>query len=191
MNFRSIGMAICFVAVATAGCGTAHASQPGAGAHTTASAVYSSASATAAKRNQVSRAEIASTAAPASCRHLAGKSLTLTLASNGKTICVRVGTRIDVYLRGTRSQPWREPVASGHALTGIPNGTFSLPVGLTAASYAAVRPGESLITSVRPPCAGSLAGKNELEPSGPVPGPHPIRVCAPDRVFVVTIMVLR
>jgi hypothetical protein len=191
MRFRSMGMAICFVAVATAGCGTAHASQPDAGAHTSASMAYSSASATAAKRNQVSRAEIASTAAPASCRHVTGKSLVLTLASNRKTICVRVGTPMDVYLQGTRSQPWREPVATGHALTGIPNGAFSLPVGVAAASYAAVRPGQALIPSVRPPCAGSFAGKNELEPAGPVPGPYPIRVCAPDRVFVVTIIVLR
>lgn len=190
MNVRRMGMAICFVAVATVGCRTAHASQPGAGAHTTASAAYSSASATAAKRNQVSRAEIASTAAPASCPHVTGKSLVLTLASNRKTICLRVGTHMDVYLQGTRSQPWQEPVATGHVLTGIPNGAFSLPVGVTAASYAAVRPGKSLITSVRPPCTGSRAGKNELEPSGPVPG-HPIRVCAPDRVFVVTIIVTR
>jgi hypothetical protein len=191
MNIRSrTALAACLVAVAAAGCGTAHASPSAAGAHTTASVVYSFASATAAKRNQVSRAEMAGTAAPASCRHLAGKSLVLTLASNRKTICVRVGTHMDVYLQGTRSQPWQEPVAAGHVLTGVPNGTFSLPAGLTAASYAAVRPGKSLITSVRPPCTGSLAGKNELEPSGPVPG-HPIRVCAPSRVFVVTIIVTR
>jgi hypothetical protein len=189
MNFRSVGVAICFVAVAAVGCGTAHASQPGAGAHTTAAAVHPSASATAAKRSQVSSAAIASTAVPASCRHLAGKSLTLTLASKGKTICVRVGTHLHVYLQGTRSQPWKEPVATGHALSGIPNGAFSLPVGITAASYAAVRPGQSLIVSIRPPCRAPV--KNEVEPAFPLPGPYPIRVCTPDRVFVVTVIVLR
>ena len=191
MNFRSsTALAACLVAAVTTGCGTVTASSSGGGAHPTTSVIHATAAATAVRQSQVSRAMIAATGVPASCLHVTGKSLVLTLASNRKTICVRVGTHMDVYLQGTRSQPWQEPVATGHVLTGIPNGAFSLPVGVTAASYAAVRPGKSLITSVRPPCTGSRAGKNELEPSGPVPG-HPIRVCAPDRVFVVTIIVTR
>jgi hypothetical protein len=174
MSYRSIGMAICLVAAATAGCGTAHASQPGT---------------LAAKQSPASRTVVAGTAAPASCQHPAGKSLVLTMTSKGKTICVRVGTRLEVILHGTRSQPWKEPVATGHVLTGVPNGAFSLPVGITAASYAAARPGQSLIVSIRPPC--QVPVKNEAQPAFPLPGPYPTRLCSPDRVFVVTIIVLR
>lgn len=166
MNVRSCGAAICLLAAVTVGCGTA-------------------ASATTVTRSQESSARIAVTGARASCRPVASKSLVLTQASTGKTICVRVGTKVTVYLRGTRSQPWTEPVATGHALKGVPNGAFSLVVGLTAASYAAARPGKSLILSVRPPCLASVPIKNEAMPK------FGFRFCPPDRRFAVTVIVVR
>jgi hypothetical protein len=181
-------LAACLVAVVTVGCGTVTASQPGGGTRTTASFEHATASATAGRPSQVSSAVTAGTGVPAACRRLAGKSLLFTLASNRKTICVRVGTQMDVYLQGTRSQPWQSLVTTGHALTGIPNGTFSLPVGVTAASYAAVRSGESLIVSIRLPCRAPV--KNGVEPAFPLPGPYPSRLCAPDRVFVIAITVV-
>ena len=169
MNFRSSGAAICLLAAVTVGCGTA-------------------ASATPVTRSQASSAMTAVTAARASCRPVASKKLVLTNASTGKTICVRVGTKILVYLRGTRSQPWVQPSATGRALKAVPNGAFSLVVGLTAASYAAVRSGKSLILSARPPCDASVPVNNEALPKF---GQSALRFCPPDRRFVVTIIVVR
>ena len=93
------GLAACLVAASLAGCGTASASsQPG----QTPTASHPGAS--------------------ASCL----RALTITNADNGKTHCVKVGTRVDVYLRGTEADMWQEPSASGHVLVGAPNGALSL-----------------------------------------------------------------
>jgi hypothetical protein len=163
MNLRSSGTVICLLAVAAAGCGTVTASPPAGGAPTT-------------------------TAPPASCQHPAGD--VLTLASNGKTYCIKVGEKFDVYLRGTVSSRWLEPLASSDVLVGVPNGAFSLVAGVTGASYAAARPGRVFITSLRPPCAGAIIQKNEAEPAFPVPKTYPLHACAPQRRFIVTVIVV-
>jgi hypothetical protein len=95
-----------------------------------------------------------------------------------------------VYLRGTVARPWLEPLASNDVLAGVPNGAFSLAAGLTGASYAAARPGQVLITSIRRPCNAMLMGKNEAEPIGPVPRVYPFRGCPPMDRFSITVIVL-
>jgi len=115
---------------------------------------------------------------------------TLTLASNGKTYCVRVGERFDVHLRGTVASPWLEPLASSNVIVPVPNGTLSLVAGLTGESFAGSRPGQVLITSVRVPCAGAVLQKNEAEPAGPVPRTYRLGACAPQHRFSVTVIVL-
>lgn len=193
MNFRSSGLAACLLAVMTAGCATATASSSG-GAHPTASAaasassVHATASAAAAKPSQSPSAPNASTGAQSSCQSAANGALTL--ASNGRTYCVRVGQRFDVLLRGTLASPWLVPLASSDVIKAVPNGALSLVAGLTGESFAGVRPGHVLITSVRAPCAGAVTQKNELEPSGPVPKTYRLGACAPQRRFSVSIIVL-
>jgi hypothetical protein len=83
MNFRWIGLAACFLAAVTAGCGTVTASSSGGGAHPTASAGQATASATAAMPGQTPSVANAGTGARSVCPRPADG--TLTLASNGKT----------------------------------------------------------------------------------------------------------
>jgi len=195
MNIRSrTAVAACLVAAVTAGCGTVTASSSGGGAHptvtagqATASAAHATASAT--KQSQAPGAVHASSGARSGCQHLANDS-TLTLASNGRTYCIGVGEHFNVYLRGTQASRWLVPVASSNAIVGAPNGAMSLIAGLTGASFVGARPGQVLITSVRPPCAGSIAGKNEFEPADPLPKTYPLHECAPQRRFSVTVIVL-
>jgi hypothetical protein len=174
MNIRSSAVAVCLLAVAAAGCGTVTASSPAPGARTTAPPVHPAAPAT--------------TGAPSGCQHPAGGELTL--ASNGKTYCVRVGERFEVYLRGTVASPWLAPLASSVVLRAVPNGAFSLVAGLTGGSFAAVRPGQAFITSLRPPCAGPITQRNEAQPKYPLPRTYPLHSCTPQRRFIVTIVVL-
>ena len=184
MNFRWSGLAACLVVV-LAGCGTVTASSSGGGAHPTASAVPT----TAAKPGLTPSAANAGAGARSGCPRPAGG--TLTLASNGKTYCVRVGERFDVYLRGTVASPWLEPLASSNVIVPVPNGMLSLVAGLTGESFAGARPGTVLITSVRMPCAGAVVQKNEAQPRGPVPKTYRLGACAPQHRFIVSIIVLR
>jgi hypothetical protein len=139
-------LAACLAAAALVGCATA----PAAG-----------------KPGQTPGAPATSVGTPAACL----RTTTITLAGNGKTYCFRVGEKLDVFLRGTLASMWQEPQVSGDVLRGVPNGALSLVAGLTGASYATVRPGRAVLTSVRPPCPGGGS-------------------CAPDHRFRAVIIVL-
>ena len=168
MNFRSSGLVACLLAAITviiASCGTVTASS-----------------------SQTPGALSTSTGAPSGCQHPTGN--VVTLASNGKTYCVKVGQKFDVYLRGTVASRWLEPLASSNVIRPVPNGALSLVAGLTGASFAGARPGQVLITSLRPPCAGAITQKNEAEPAFPVPKTYPLHACAPQRRFSVTVIVV-
>lgn len=180
MNFRSSAAAACLLAVVVTGCATAPASSPGPGTHTTGSPAPAAAQ---------THSPSVVTATTAGCQRLAGG--TLTLAGNGRTYCLRVGQRLSVYLRGTVASRWLEPLVSGNALVGAPNGALSLIAGVTGASFRATRPGRVLITSVRPPCQVAIPAKNEAEPASSVPTTYPLRSCAPSRRFSVVIVVTR
>jgi hypothetical protein len=188
MNFRSSGVAACLLTAVTAGCGTVTASSSGGGAHPTASTVHATASAGSTKQSQAPSALNASTGVPPACQRPAGD--VLTLASNGKTYCVKVGEKFDVYLRGTVASRWLAPLASSDVIKPVPNGASSLIAGLTGGSFAGVRPGRVFITSLRPPCTGAIAQKNEVEPAFPLPKTYPLHACAPQRRFSVTVIVL-
>jgi hypothetical protein len=143
------GLTACLAAAALAGCATAPASGEPAPPNTVV-------------------APAASTGTPARCL----RTTTITLAGNGKTYCFRVGQKLDVFLRGTVASMWQEPQVSGNVLRGVPNGALSLVAGLTGASYATVRVGRAVLTSVRSPC-----------PTG--------GSCAPDHQFRAVIIVVR
>jgi len=187
MNIRSSGVAACLLAAVTAGCGTVTASPSGSGPTPAGPGVHATASATAAKPSRAPGTPSAGTGVPSSCQQLAGG--VLTLASNGKTYCVRVGEHFAVYLRGTVSSPWLAPLASSNVIVGVPDGALSLVAGLTGGSFAGARPGRVLITSIRPPCA-VIIDKNEAQPKGSVPKTYPLRSCAPERRFSVSIIVV-
>jgi hypothetical protein len=181
MHRISGGLAACLVAAVTVGCGTAQAGQPGSPGHKTAPA-------TAGNPSQQPSARAASGCSAGS----AAQTLAITLAGNGKTYCVRVGGKLRVELRSTDNHSWLPPLASSGALVPIPDGANSLVKGLTAGSFAAVRPGQALVTSVRPPCQVTVqAGKGDLQPADPVPRTYPLRFCAPGHRFSASIVIMR
>jgi hypothetical protein len=120
-----------------------------------------------------------------------GQVLLITMAGDGKTYCVRVSRQVEVQLRGTRSSHWLAPLASSNALRAVPHGELSLVAGLTEEWFTAVRPGQVLITAVRPPCQGSIWKRESgIEPADPLPQVYPLRACAPERRFSVSIVVV-
>jgi hypothetical protein len=184
----SAGLATCLVAAVTVGCGTVQAAQPGSAAHTTAPAAG-----TASSQPAVPTAGPASARTPSGCRGAgpAVKTLVITLAGNEKTYCIRVGGKLSVYLRSADSRLWLRPLVSSSALVPAPNPAGTLARGVTGASFAAVRPGQAIVTSVRPPCQIAISAKGELEPAFPLPGTYPLRFCPPGHRFTASIIVVR
>jgi hypothetical protein len=91
----------------------------------------------------------------------------LTGADNGRLVCLRRGTAVQVYLRGTRASRWSAIQASSGVLQPHANGHLMLALGVTGASFVAARPGTASITSTRPACptpppnSGSQSGTVE------------------------------
>jgi hypothetical protein len=185
MHRISAGLATCLVAAVTVGCGTVQAGQSGSPGHTNAPATAGSPG----QQPGVRAASGCQGAAPAGS---AAQTLVITLAGNGKTYCVRVGDKVRVDLRSTDNNSWLPPLVSSGALVPIPDGANSLIEGLTAGSFAAVRPGQALVTSVRPPCQVAIsASKGDLQPADSVPKAYPLRFCAPGHRFSASIIVAR
>ncbi len=123
-------------------------------------------------------------------RYASAQAPLITQADNGKTICVRVGGTVTVLLSSNDSSRWLQPLASGSALKPAPSGEGSLVKGVTGAWFTAARPGQVLVTSVRPPCEVAISGgKGDLQPDGSVPKSYPLRFCAPGHRFSVSIVV--
>jgi hypothetical protein len=190
----SAGLVICLAAAVTVGCGTVPAPHPGSGTHT----------AVPAKTPSHSTQPGASTAGPASggpssgcqgpasagTREPAAKTLVITLAGNAQTYCARIGDRLRVDLRGTDSDPWLRPLASGDALVPVPGVVTAGAV--TSVSFAAVQPGRVTLTSVRPPCQVAVpSAKNVFEPADPLPRVYPLKSCPPGHRFSVLVIVQR
>jgi len=93
--------------------------------------------------------------------------ITLINADNGRLVCVRRGTAVQVYLRGTQASRWSAIHASSGVLRPHANGRGLLALGVTGASFIAARPGTASITSTRlvcptpPPNSGSQSGTVE------------------------------
>ena len=103
----------------------------------------------------------------------------ITQADSGKTYCVRVGDQVTIFMHSTQKDLWREPLASGNVLKAVPNGAGSLVEGATAIWYKAVKPGRSVVTSVRPPCRAVANAAGTA---------YPVRSCAVKDRFTVTII---
>ena len=92
--------------------------------------------------------------------------ITLTNADNGRSVCVRRGTAVLVYLRGAPASRWSVIHASSAVLRPRANGRGLLALGMTGASFVAVRPGTASITSTRPVCP--TPPPNSMSQSGTV-----------------------
>ena len=107
-----------------------------------------------------------------------------------KAYCVRVGDTLRVDLRAPGSGAWLRPLVSGSALAPATTAPTPAP-GITSASFAAMRPGQVIVTSVRPPCHIAIGTKGDLEPASPLPRTYPLRFCTPAHRFSVSVIVLR
>jgi hypothetical protein len=188
MRGISAGIAACAVAVVAIGCGSVQAPQSGAAAPP---------ASTAQAGNPAAQSGVPTGAStPSGCQGSAqaasaGATVVITLAGNGKSYCVRVGDTLRVDLRSPGSGTWLRPLVSGSALAPA-NGTAPTPApGITSASFAAMRPGQVIVTAVRPPCHIAIGAKGGLEPASPLPRTYPLRFCTPGHRFSVSVIVLR
>lgn len=110
--------------------------------------------------------------APPPAGSVPGKSLALSNADMGRAYCVKVGTAVLIFLRGTPSQRWAPIHVSSTVLAPRANGRLMLMLGETGASYTAVRPGTAIITSYRSACSDAIppgsGGGSGSVPTGPV-----------------------
>jgi hypothetical protein len=117
----------------------------------------------------------------------AGKSLVLGNSNEGRSYCVGVGTEVLIFLRGTPAIRWAPIHASSDVLQPRANGRLMLALGVTGASFVAVRPGTAMITSYRPACAGSVpTGSGVSSMSG---ASQPTMMCDALLGFRVTVIV--
>jgi hypothetical protein len=92
--------------------------------------------------------------------------VTITYADNGRKVCVRPGTQVQVYLKGTPMNRWSPIHASSTVLTPHANGRMMLALGVTGASYVATRPGDADLRSFRPACGPDQTPPNAGSQSG-------------------------
>jgi hypothetical protein len=122
----------------------------------------------------------------------AGRTVVVTLAGNGKTYCVRVDDTLRVYLPATGTGRWQQPLVSGGGAVVTAPGAGYTPTGGTRGSFAAVRPGRVIMTSVLSPCQYTVqVWKNVAEPAEPLPTAYAHRECPPDHRFSALILVRR
>jgi len=92
--------------------------------------------------------------------------ITITYANNGQTLCVRRGTAVQVYLKGTPTNRWSAIHATGDALTPHANGRLTLRLGVTGASFLAAHAGTATIRSFQQPCGPNTTPGNATAQSG-------------------------
>lgn len=108
--------------------------------------------------------------------------VTITYADNGRNVCVRPGTQVQVFLKGTTTNRWSPIHASSTVLTPHANGRMMLALGVTGASYVAVRPGDADLRSFRQVCGPDQTPPNAASQSG-------IMECGVILAFHVTVIV--
>ena len=157
MRGISAGIVACATAAVAVGCGSVQAPRTGAAAHPAAPAPGGSPiTSPGVPTGPSSGCPGAAPARPA------GGALVITLAGNGKTYCVRVGDTLRVDLRAPGSGAWLRPLAGGSALAPVKSAAPTPARGVTSASFAAMRPGQVIMTSVRPPCHIAIGAKGGL-----------------------------
>jgi hypothetical protein len=68
---------------------------------------------------------------------------------SGGRVCLRPGTRLEIYLHGTASDRWSAPVCDSAVLDPAVSGKGMLAIGVTAGFFVASRPGRGQVTSTR------------------------------------------
>jgi hypothetical protein len=119
---------------------------------------------------------IAPSMAPAACASPLTGEQSVSEKDSGRTICLAVGAKLDVYLHGTAAHKWTQIEASGAALQPAPNGKGTLVLGVTGGFFAASAPGTIVLTSTGPGCGS--AGPSSASPC-PTAGAFRLTVVVP------------
>src|SRR5436305_9680396 len=69
--------------------------------------------------------------------------------NDGATVCLGVGTRLEVYLRGADDDRWSQIIVDGNAIAPAANGKRALQLGVTAGFYAGAHAGTVHLASAR------------------------------------------
>jgi hypothetical protein len=93
--------------------------------------------------------------------------ITITYADNGRTLCVRPGTAVQVYLKGAATARW-SPIRTSNKAVLAPhaNGRLMVMAGVTGASFLAVHRGTATISSFGRPCGPDTTPGNAAAPGG-------------------------
>jgi hypothetical protein len=84
-----------------------------------------------------------------------GRTLTLNTTDSSRSFCVRRGTGVLIYLRGTETARWGPLKSSSAALVPSANGHLALALGVTGGYFVAAQPGSAVISSARSRCESS------------------------------------
>src|SRR5438045_8507721 len=87
--------------------------------------------------------------APAGCPSGRADPVQLNDGDDGAVVCLAVGGRVEVYLRGSDYDRGATTGLDGNALEPAPNGKRALQLGVTAGFYAGTRPGTAHLPSAR------------------------------------------
>jgi hypothetical protein len=110
----------------------------------------------------------------------AGHILTLGAGDSGRSFCVRPGTGVLIYLKGTPGFRWAALKSSSAALVPRANGHLTLALGVTGGYFVAAQPGLAAVTSSRSACHPGV-------PASPSAGPG--KQCGKVESFRVTVRV--
>lgn len=159
-----VGMALGAIVLAS-GCGQEHAGTPAGPPLSESSSAAASSSSAAPVPSPVpgvpgTTAKCGSAAPPISL-------ITITYADNGRTLCVRPGTAVQVYLKGAATNKW-SPIRTSNKAVLAPHasGRLMVMVGVTGASFLAAQPGTATIRSFQQPCGPNATPGNQAAQSG-------------------------
>ncbi len=108
--------------------------------------------------------------------------ITLGARDNGKSYCIKKGTGVLIYLKGSQALPWSHPTSHSTAMVPRANGHMMLMLGVTGGYFVADHQGVAVITATRSPCGARVA------PTGPTTS-HKM-LCADIQTFRVTVTVV-
>ena len=75
--------------------------------------------------------------------------VTLNEGDSGSSFCIKPGTGVLIYLRGTPTDKWATLKSSSAVMRPSANGHLALAVGVTGGYFVAAQPGVATITSSR------------------------------------------
>ena len=111
-----------------------------------------------------------------------GHVLTLRAGDTGRSFCVKPGTGVLIYLKGTPELKWAALRSSSAALVPRANGHLALALGVTGGYFVAAQPGVAAITSSRSSCHPGASGS---------PSAGNGTTCGTTGTFRVTVRVVR